>query len=73
MYRAHRASPARTDLRSFRGRPHWLIAQEGWEDVTQACLDWIASLSPLTVLDPALANPEKESSYERSTSAADAA
>ena len=45
MHRAHRASPARTDLRSFPGRTHWLIAQDGWEEVAQACLDWIESLS----------------------------
>jgi pimeloyl-ACP methyl ester carboxylesterase len=45
MYRAHRASPARTDLRSFPGRTHWLIAQDGWEEVAQACLDWIESLA----------------------------
>jgi pimeloyl-ACP methyl ester carboxylesterase len=45
MYRAHRVSPARTDLRSFPGRTHWLIAQDGWEEVAQACLDWIESLA----------------------------
>ena len=44
MFRAHLASPARTDLRSFPGRTHWLIAQEGWEEVAQACIDWIGSL-----------------------------
>ena len=47
QYRAHRASPARTDLRSFSGRTHWLIAQEGWEEVAQACIDWIGSLHPI--------------------------
>ena len=46
MFRAHRASPARTDFRSFPGRTHWLIAQDGWEEVAQACVDWIASLAP---------------------------
>src|SRR5262249_56971236 len=45
MYRAHRASPARTDLRSVPGRTHWLIAQDGSEQVAQACLDWIESLA----------------------------
>jgi pimeloyl-ACP methyl ester carboxylesterase len=44
MYRAHRASPARTDLRSFPGRTHWLIAQHGWEEVAQTCNEWIGSL-----------------------------
>jgi pimeloyl-ACP methyl ester carboxylesterase len=44
MYRAHRTSPARTELRTFPGRTHWLIAQDGWEEVAQACIDWIGSL-----------------------------
>jgi pimeloyl-ACP methyl ester carboxylesterase len=42
--RAHQASPARTDFRSFPGRTHWLIAQDGWEEVAAGCHDWIASL-----------------------------
>jgi pimeloyl-ACP methyl ester carboxylesterase len=42
--RAYWASPARTDLRTFPGRTHWLIAQDGWEEVAQGCLDWIGSL-----------------------------
>ena len=46
MYRAHQASPARTDFRSFPGRTHWLIAQDGWQEVAQACIDWIGSLAP---------------------------
>ena len=44
MFRAHQASPARTDFRSFPGRTHWLIAQPGWEEVARACIDWIGSL-----------------------------
>jgi pimeloyl-ACP methyl ester carboxylesterase len=44
MFRAHLVSPARTDLRTFAGRTHWLIAQDGWEEVAQACIDWIRSL-----------------------------
>ena len=44
MVRAHRASPARTDFCSFPGRTHWLIAQDGWEEVAGSCRDWIASL-----------------------------
>ena len=43
-YRAHRASPVRTDFRSIPGRTHWLIAQDGWEEVAQTCGDWIESL-----------------------------
>ena len=42
--KAHQASPARTDFRSFPDRTHWLIAQDGWEEIAQACADWIESL-----------------------------
>jgi hypothetical protein len=45
MFRAHQASPARTDFRSFPGRTHWLIGQDGWHEIAQACLDWIESLA----------------------------
>lgn len=44
QFRAHRASPVRTDLRSIPGRTHWLIAQDGWEEVAGVCVAWIASL-----------------------------
>jgi pimeloyl-ACP methyl ester carboxylesterase len=44
MFRAHQASPARTDFVSFPGRTHWLIAQDGWEQIAQACVEWIVSL-----------------------------
>ena len=44
MYRAHQASPARTDFLSFPGRTHWIIAQDGWEEVAASCEDWINSL-----------------------------
>jgi pimeloyl-ACP methyl ester carboxylesterase len=44
QFRAHWASPARTEFRSFPGRTHWLIAQDGWEEIAQACIGWIASL-----------------------------
>jgi pimeloyl-ACP methyl ester carboxylesterase len=45
MVRAHRASPVRTDFRSFPGRTHWLIAQPGWQEIAQECIHWSASLS----------------------------
>jgi pimeloyl-ACP methyl ester carboxylesterase len=47
QFRAHRASPTRTELRSFPGRTHWLIAQDGWEEVAQACIDWAESLDAI--------------------------
>jgi pimeloyl-ACP methyl ester carboxylesterase len=53
QYRAHLASPARTDFRSFPNRTHWLIAQQGWEEVAAGCLDWIESLDEGNVVDEA--------------------
>jgi pimeloyl-ACP methyl ester carboxylesterase len=43
--RAYQASPARTELRTFDGRTHWVIAQPGWEEVAQGCLDWLESIA----------------------------
>lgn len=40
-------SPSRTDLREFPGRTHWILAQEGWREVADHVLAWLA--------DPALA------------------
>jgi pimeloyl-ACP methyl ester carboxylesterase len=46
---AYRASPSRTDLRAFPGRTHWIIAQPGWEEVAQACIDWVADLDGASI------------------------
>jgi pimeloyl-ACP methyl ester carboxylesterase len=43
-WRAYRSSPAQTELKTFPGRTHWIIAQPGWEEVAQACIEWIESL-----------------------------
>jgi len=50
QFHVHRASLARTELRTFPGRTHWLIAQDGWEEVAQACNDWIGSLHAIQSL-----------------------
>ncbi len=44
--RAYSASPARTELKTFPGRTHWIIAQPGWEEVAQGCIDWIETIGP---------------------------
>ncbi len=35
-----------TDFREFAGRTHWIIAQEGWQEVAGAALDWIDAHAP---------------------------
>ena len=49
--RAHRASPARTDFRAFPGRTHWLIGQDGWEEVAESCIEWIGSVAGARAAD----------------------
>lgn len=43
-YKKYLGSGARTDFKEFPGRTHWIIAQPGWEEVAQYCLDWIYQL-----------------------------
>lgn len=40
-YRKYRQSPARTDFLTFEGRTHWLIKQEGWEEVARQIDAWL--------------------------------
>jgi pimeloyl-ACP methyl ester carboxylesterase len=40
-YRRYRRSPARTDFKLFAGRCHWIIAQEGWDEVAGYIADWL--------------------------------
>lgn len=40
-YRKYRRSPARTDFLVFEGRTHWLIEQEGWEEVADSIHNWL--------------------------------
>jgi pimeloyl-ACP methyl ester carboxylesterase len=41
-HRAYATSSARTDFREFPGRNHWIIAQDGWEDVAEHIAGWLA-------------------------------
>lgn len=63
-FRAYQVSPARTELRTFPGGTHWLIAQDGWEEVAQACVDWIEALpaadTPAPTGEGAPASPGSE-------------
>lgn len=43
-YRIQRRSPVRTDYLDLGPRSHFLLNEPGWEEVAQACLDWIATL-----------------------------
>jgi pimeloyl-ACP methyl ester carboxylesterase len=40
-YRRYAASPAVTTLREFPGRAHWLIAQDGWQEIAEAMAAWL--------------------------------
>jgi hypothetical protein len=41
-YRKYAKSAAITDFHEFAGRTHWIIAQDGWQEVADFTLDWIA-------------------------------
>ena len=36
-------SSAKTDFKEFPGRAHWIIAQEGWEEVAGYIENWLAT------------------------------
>lgn len=44
IYKKQRHAPARTNLLEFEGRPHMLMAGEGWEEVATGVHDWLESL-----------------------------
>ena len=43
-HRAYRRSASRTDFREFPDRVHWIIAQEGWQEVAAFAADWLEGL-----------------------------
>ncbi len=46
-HRKYRAAPVPVDYREFPGRTHWIIAQDGWQEVAGHIADWIpARLRP---------------------------
>jgi pimeloyl-ACP methyl ester carboxylesterase len=42
----YRGSAARTDFKEFAGQTHWLIAQQGWEEVAEYINIWLGQLAP---------------------------
>jgi dipeptidyl aminopeptidase/acylaminoacyl peptidase len=38
----YRRSKARTDFKEFPGRVHWIIDQEGWQEVVQYFFEWLS-------------------------------
>lgn len=43
-YRKYAASGAVTDFREFPGRTHWIIAQDGCEEVAEHTADWLGDI-----------------------------
>jgi pimeloyl-ACP methyl ester carboxylesterase len=43
-HRAYRRSTARADFREFPGRVHWIIAQDGWQEVAEHVAGWLEGL-----------------------------
>ena len=40
-HRAYAKSGARTDFREFPDRTHWIIAQDGWQEVAEHAATWL--------------------------------
>lgn len=49
----YRKTPAITDFREFPERTHWIIAQEGWEEVAEYVLNWLSGVFAPAMSDPA--------------------
>lgn len=43
-YRLARRSPALTTFKEFSGRAHWIIAQDGWQEVAGFIAEWLEAL-----------------------------
>jgi pimeloyl-ACP methyl ester carboxylesterase len=43
-HRAYRRSPARTDYREFPRRVHWILAEDGWQEVAEHIASWLEEL-----------------------------
>jgi pimeloyl-ACP methyl ester carboxylesterase len=44
IYKKYRKSPAKTDFVEFAGRPHLVMAGDGWEEVAGSVANWIESV-----------------------------
>jgi pimeloyl-ACP methyl ester carboxylesterase len=44
-YAKYRRSRARTDFKEFPGRSHWIIGQDGWEEVAGYVADWLEEVT----------------------------
>jgi pimeloyl-ACP methyl ester carboxylesterase len=51
-FKKYRGSKAQTDFKEFAGRTHWLIAQEGWEEVAEYIAGWLKSVQKQEVKEP---------------------
>ncbi len=43
-YRKYAQTPETVALKEFPGRGHWIIAQDGWEEVANFILEWPSAL-----------------------------
>jgi alpha-beta hydrolase superfamily lysophospholipase len=57
-FKKYRRAPSRTDFHEFPGRSHWIIAEPGWEEVADYCLDWAeGALGTPPTASPAAPSP----------------
>jgi pimeloyl-ACP methyl ester carboxylesterase len=60
-YRKYSQTSARTDLLTFEGRTHWLIKQDGWEEVAQQIAAWLGEVGVGTTNTPQMSGDRSRS------------
>lgn len=45
-YSKYSKAPAITDFREFPGRSHWTLGQQGWQEVADYTMSWLAGVGP---------------------------
>jgi pimeloyl-ACP methyl ester carboxylesterase len=56
-FKAYSKSTARTDFKEFPNRVHWILAQDGWEEVAEHIGGWLEGLDVGPVTPPRSAPP----------------
>jgi alpha-beta hydrolase superfamily lysophospholipase len=49
QYKKYTRSPARTEYIEFEGRPHLLMAADGWDEVAASISSWLAGVGDVMV------------------------
>ena len=62
-------SPAVVDYKTYPGRTHRLVSQDGWEEIADYALEWATTHASVTALIPAALGPYRETCNRTSETA----